>query len=125
MSNSYPTKKALSIRHPWAWLIVNGYKDIENRSWQTEYRGPFLVHAGKRFDKEGYLWVTKNFPEIQLPELEEFQMGGVIGAVDLVDCVSVSESRWFEGPYGFVLQNPRHLPFIPVNGKLGFFFVET
>jgi hypothetical protein len=30
---------ALSVRQPWAWLIVNGYKDVENRSWTTHYRG--------------------------------------------------------------------------------------
>jgi hypothetical protein len=39
--------KALSIRQPWAWLIVNGYKDIENRSWATKFRGPVLIHAAK------------------------------------------------------------------------------
>lgn len=37
--------KAISIRQPWAWLIVNGFKDIENRSWRTKYRGPVLIHA--------------------------------------------------------------------------------
>ena len=44
------TMKALSIKQPWAWLIVNGYKDIENRTWKTNYRGTFLVHASKGFD---------------------------------------------------------------------------
>lgn len=39
--------KALSIRQPWAWLIVHGGKDIENRSWHTKFRGRFLVHAAK------------------------------------------------------------------------------
>lgn len=36
--------KALSILQPWAWLIVNGNKDIENRNWHTRFRGRFLVH---------------------------------------------------------------------------------
>ena len=45
--------KALSIMQPWAWLIANGHKDIENRSWPTRYRGPVLIHAGKRED-EGF-----------------------------------------------------------------------
>lgn len=49
--------KALSIRQPWAWLIVNGYKSIENRTWNTRIRGTILIHAGKGFDKEGYAWV--------------------------------------------------------------------
>ena len=38
--------KALSVHQPWAWLIVNGIKIVENRSWSTEFRGRFLVHAG-------------------------------------------------------------------------------
>lgn len=37
----------LSIRQPWADLIVSGKKDIENRSWPTKFRGSFYIHAGK------------------------------------------------------------------------------
>ena len=39
--------KALSIRQPWAWLIVNGFKDVENRNWRTHWRGRLLIHASK------------------------------------------------------------------------------
>jgi hypothetical protein len=42
--------KALSIRQPWAYLIITGDKDIENRTWATAYRGPVLIHAGKTMD---------------------------------------------------------------------------
>ena len=42
--------KAISIRQPWAWLIVHGYKDVENRTWATKHRGPILIHAGKTLD---------------------------------------------------------------------------
>ena len=83
--------KTLSVRQPWAWLIVYGGKDIENRSWRTPYRGPLLIHAGKRIDQ------------------------------DACDCVTTSDSRWFEGPYGWVLANARPLPFEACNGKLGLF----
>jgi|ERR1039458_8111645 hypothetical protein len=38
--------KAISIRQPWAWLIVNGYKDVENRIWAANVRGRVLIHAG-------------------------------------------------------------------------------
>lgn len=38
--------KALSVRQPWAWLIVNGYKDIENRDWSTQQRGRIWIHTG-------------------------------------------------------------------------------
>jgi len=37
--------KVIVVRQPWAWLIVNGYKDIENRSWHTRYRGKLLIQA--------------------------------------------------------------------------------
>jgi hypothetical protein len=39
--------RAISIRLPWAWLIVNGFKDVENRSWRTRHRGTILIHASK------------------------------------------------------------------------------
>lgn len=48
--------KALSIRQPWAWLIANGHKDIENRTSHTNFRGDFLIHASKKFEgKFGFL----------------------------------------------------------------------
>src|SRR5580765_3071606 len=46
------TMKALSIRQPWAWLIVNGHKPVENRSWPTKYTGKLLIHAGQRFEQK-------------------------------------------------------------------------
>ena len=42
--------KAISIRQPWAWLVVHGYKDVDNRTWATKHRGPILIHAGKALD---------------------------------------------------------------------------
>jgi hypothetical protein len=45
---------ALSIRQPWAWLILHAGKDIENRDWPTKYRGPFLIHASKGMTRDEY-----------------------------------------------------------------------
>ena len=42
-SKSVERLLAIAIRQPWAWLIVNGYKEIENRSWRTRVRGPLLI----------------------------------------------------------------------------------
>lgn len=95
---------ALSIRQPWAWLIINAGKDIENRSWPTRFRGRMLVHAG----------MTKS-------EYEELPRGGVIGSVEVVDCVSSHDSPWFFGKHGFLLRDPKPLPFLPSKGRLGFF----
>lgn len=48
--------KALSIKQPWAWLVSEGYKGVENRTWKTNYRGVFLIHAGKEIDFNGIEW---------------------------------------------------------------------
>ena len=45
--------KAISIKQPWASLIAYGIKDIENRTWRTNYRGRVLIHAGAS-KKEGW-----------------------------------------------------------------------
>ena len=114
--------KALSVRQPWAWLIANNYKDIENRKWWTDFRGEFLVHTGKTFDREGYHWVKSN-TEIQMPEIDEFPKGGIVGMAELIDCVTHYNSRWFFGPYGFVIKNAKPLKFVPLRGRLQFFSV--
>ncbi len=111
--------KALSVRQPWAWLIIHGFKDIENRTWKTNYRGPILIHASKTFEGAG---MVEQIMKVPLPEV--FSRGGIIGMVDLVDCVTESGSRWFAGPYGWVLRNARPLPFRAIRGRLGLFEVE-
>lgn len=115
--------KALSIRQPWAWLIVMGHKDIENRTWPTSFRGEFLIHAGKAFDHAGYQWVMSEMG-VALPEPARFERGGIVGSAEITDCVTQHDSRWFSGPFGFVIINGRARRFRPLSGKLGFFEVE-
>lgn len=113
--------RALSIRQPWAWLIVHGYKDVENRDWPTRVRGRVLVHAGKKLDREGYNWLRLYHPGIPLPMADQLECGGIVGEATVLDCVDDHDSPWFFGRYGFVLGNARPLPFHPMPGKLGFF----
>ncbi len=108
--------KALSVRQPWAWLIVNGHKDIENRVWNTRFRGRIWIHAGLRHDGPRDSWDWRN---IQPPK--RFEYGGIIGSVEIVDVVTRSRSRWFSGPFGFVLRNPRRARFRACSGRLMFF----
>jgi hypothetical protein len=95
--------KALSVRQPWAWLIVQGFKEVENRTWQTSLRGAVLIHAGMQIDREGYEEMREHFPDIPLPPLEELDRGGIVGQCEIIDCVHQSNSKWFSGPYGFVM----------------------
>ncbi|MEM4721588.1 MAG: ASCH domain-containing protein [Candidatus Methanomethylicaceae archaeon] len=115
--------KALSIQQPWAWLIVMGYKDIENRSWPTTFRERFLIHASKKFDHAGYNWL-KTQTGLSIPTPDECKRGGIVGMAEIIDCVTYHNSPWFFGPYGFILKNARPLPFVPLQGKLGFFEVD-
>jgi hypothetical protein len=102
---------------------VNGFKDVENRTWPTSFRGKFLVHAGKTFDREGYDWVISQM-RIELPDPRLIERGGIVGEAEIIDCVRRHSSPWFSGPYGFLLKNARPRPFVPLSGSLGFFDVD-
>lgn len=114
--------KCLSVRQPWAWLLVNGHKDIENRSWKTKFRGPLVIHAGKVLDRNGLRWVREHFPDIKLPS--EFNLGGLVGVVTLRDVVQSSTSPWFFGPVGLVVDGGYPIPFVPQRGQLGLFDLD-
>lgn len=124
---------AISIRQPWAWLIIHGGKDIENRSWPTKIRGRVYIHASKSVSKmewdNAWKYVRQIAPDIYNKascdiKSGTIERGGIIGSIDIIDCVEHSESPWFMGQYGFVLENPATLPFKPLKGKLGFFKID-
>lgn len=117
--------KVLSIRQPWATLIVKGYKKYEFRTWKTKYRGELYIHASKGVEKNA----LKNFESLGL----DYPVGCIIGKVTLSDCVPVTEE--FEnnlikessliyglskgrGGYGFKVTTPEEIDKIYVNGKL-------
>jgi len=112
----------LSVRQPWAWLIVNGFKDVENRPRRTLYRGPLLIQAGANranFTEEA----TEDISQLHgLRVPDELDFGGIVGVVDVVDCVTRHPSPWHErGLFAWVLENPRRLPFRECKGQLGLF----
>ncbi|MBN8749487.1 MAG: ASCH domain-containing protein [Variovorax sp.] len=122
--------KALSIRQPWAWLILNAGKDIENRQWWTSFRGPVLLHAAKGCtraeyeDAADFAVTCCGLSPGTMPPLADIHRGGVVGIAEISDCVRRSDSPWFMGAYGFVLTNVRPVPFTPIKGALGFFEVD-
>jgi hypothetical protein len=120
------TYKALSILQPWAWLIVNGHKDIENRNWRTSFRGRFIVHAGKKWgreQREDLARVRDQFPRLVIPNT--FDLGGLVGAATITDCVGYSESPWFVGSFGFVIADAKPCVFTPWRGQLGWFDIDA
>ncbi len=132
--------KALSIRNPFATLIVSGRKTIETRSftpgdWCVEPYGRFLVHAAKKFDATKH----RDFGVMNLEDkFGDEPRGAIIGSVELIEIV---EYTWlvdfindidrhlvaaeYSVKYGYVLVNPiRFDTPIPYKGQLGFFNVE-
>lgn len=122
--------KTLSIKQPWAWLIVHGYKPLENRSWKTKYRGQILIQASLKFDLAGYSWIKNNAERLgidrnAIPREHMLAYGAIIGKATIADCVTDSDSPWFFGPVGFVLEKAEAFEKpIPCKGRLGFFDVR-
>ena len=120
--------KVLTIKQPWATLIVEGYKRFEFRSWKTNYRGDILIHAGKWIDKEAMERLKKYLPD-------EIPIGKIIGKATLTDCVPMSKdfadmlskennyiytTHSFSRNYGFKLENVEKLDNpIEIRGQLG------
>lgn len=71
--------KVLTIRQPWATLIMQQDKRFEFRSWKTEYRGELLIHAGKMMDKEAVERLRKYLPQ-------ELPVGKILGQAILANC---------------------------------------
>jgi ASCH domain len=115
---------ALAVRQPWAWLIVSGFKDIENRSRRTHHRGPLLIHASLSRDSfTENVQLVKKKHGISVPL--EIERGGIVGVVEVIDCVESHKSKWFlSGNFGWVLANPRRLKFRPCKGALNLFRPE-
>lgn len=76
--------KVLTIKQPWASLIVNGYKEYEFRSWKINYRGKILIHAGLSMDKE----ISKKFECYDL----NYIRGAIIGEAEITNCILVCDS---------------------------------
>ena len=108
--------RAITIRQPWAELIVRGDKDVENRSWRTNHRGPLLIHAGGSVNREAV--ARHGVPE-------DAERSAIIGIVEVVDCTQQRTSTWHEeGSWGWYLKGARRFreP-IPMKGKRGLFEV--
>ena len=119
--------KALSIKQPFAELILEGKKKIELRRWNTKFRGIFFIHASKNPDKES----MEKFGFKELP------CGSIVGQAELISVkkyknkdehdkdknLHLASSVW--GDYGFILKNPIRIKPFQYKGQLNFFEVKT
>ena len=127
---------ALSLKQPWAALLVHGRKTIEVRRWPTGHRGPLLIHAASIPDERREGW------DLVSPEVRETARlgGGIIGIGTLIDCRAytsvdafaadqdkhLNEPTWFEPPtlYGFVFAELEVRPFRRYPGWVRIFEVH-
>lgn len=115
----------LSVRQPWAWLIVHGWKNIENRYWATRYRGELHIHAALTMTADDYeacrIFVDGICEDLAMPVPADLPRGGIVGTVTLLDCVRHHSSPWFTGPIGWVLDEACDCGLIPCRGMPGLF----
>ncbi|HSU72464.1 MAG TPA: ASCH domain-containing protein [Candidatus Binatia bacterium] len=120
--------KALSLKQPWAELVVSGKKTIETRFWNTSFRGKFLIHAS----------LTPNEDAMKAFGFSKLPTGCIVGEAKLVDVKTYDDkaawdadepkhlamSAWTKKRYGYLLTNVKRLEPKPCKGKLNFFEVE-
>jgi hypothetical protein len=124
--------RALSIIQPWASLIAVGIKDIENRTWRTNYRGEFLIHASAKRLPAGWTALTSEQyaaatrlvnPYGKENDVKQLPVSAIIGKARLVVCVKNYPSVWAEkGVWNWVLADVQlfSTPILNVKGRLGF-----
>lgn len=115
--NKIESIKVLNIAQPYAHYVFHSGKNIENRTMATSLRGTIAIYASKTFNAE-------RFEDSDVSK-DECDFGVILGFVDLVDCITEKDAsgaleEWFNGPYGYVLENPRLLKKpIPVSPPKG------
>ena len=126
---------ALSIKQPWAALLVAGRKTVEVRRWPTQIRGPVYIHAARLIDQRPAGWILLPTDLMSLARLT----GGLIGTAELSSCVvyrtpdgfardvvrHLNDPAWFALPrmYGFTFRAAQPVPFVPCKGSVRFFKV--
>lgn len=133
--------KALSLWQPWAWALIHAGKDVENRPWRTNYRGRLYIHAAKRKPTDDELWsflelfeganrerchrIVPNVSSAMEYLRSVCWLGGMVGHVDLVDCVRSSGSPWgADDQWHWKIANPVAIPFVPYRGRQGLFNID-
>lgn len=116
---------AITIKQPWAQLIMLGIKNIENRSWATDYRGEIFVHAGMKWDSDP--WpddVDLKGHGLSFFSVEKLPRGVILGTVNLAAIGTDSVSPWaLPGQFHWVLSDPKPLTApIPWRGQLGLWY---
>lgn len=115
--------KVLSLKQPWAELILQGRKKIDLRKWNTKFRGIFLIHASKKPDDNA----------MKMFGFKNLLCGFIIGKVELIGVKDYRKNKKefindkdlhladeSYGGFGFVLKNVKRINPVFAKGKLRF-----
>ena len=135
-------QRCLTVKNPWAFLIVHGIKDVENRNWKTNFRGNVFIHVSVKSVEPFEVLTKEQFEAIDqytMPMIDSyFETSRIIGSVEIVDCVLDVKSIWTSikksiydeddvfgesvelGGYKWILRNPVLFeePILNVKGRL-------
>lgn len=110
--------KALSVKQPWAMLLVNGSKTVEVRTWATKHRGPLLICASA--SPKNVFWFDSVEKVHRL-----MHAGCILGIVDLLDCRPMvkadEDAAWCDlmpGAYAWVTEPISYCRPDPIKGAL-------
>lgn len=120
--------KTISVRQPWAWAIIFGGKDVENRNKAPIGTASLVghrigIHAAKGMTQHEYESAHDYMQKlgVDCPRPNHLHRGGLIGSVRLTDVVSERPSRWFFGPRGLVIDQAEAIEPVAGPGQLGWF----
>ena len=117
---------ALSIRQPWAWAIVAGHKDVENRGpvfRLTAAVRSVAIHASQGMTRDEYE-IASSFMfghGVDCPRPDDLVRGAIIGVATIIGVTDQSDSPWFFGPHGLLVRAAQTVEPIPCPGALGYF----
>ena len=123
--------KCLSVSQPYADLIIMGKKTIELRTWNTKFRGEFLIHAPSKIKKDACKKIgideTKLRIQVIIGKAEIYDVKIYDSVVELKNDYKkhFASEEFLHHKYGFLLRNPKELLVpLPYKGSLGFFNVK-
>ena len=124
--------RVITLKQPWATLVAMGIKNIEFRSWKTNYRGKILIHAGIGIDKQA----MKKYEYLGF----EYPSGCIVAETEIIDCLYLDDelnkkinskkniaygSKYRTG-YAWILSNTKKInSSIKIKGQLGIWNINN
>lgn len=120
----------LTLKQPYAWLVVNGLKDCENRGWASKFIGRVLIHASQQPADDYYglaMRILDTFG-VECPKVEDLDLGKIVGVARFDQQVGRHGAKglgWFTGPRAWPVDWARPFPEpIEARGMPGFWRVS-